>query len=417
MASEYNSSRFYAHNHNHNHNNNNNNNNGTFDSYAFRGIRSSGSFRTKACGDRMTTAISFPTVKIKSNLSNRNYGTTATAATESNNNNKSYYSSTKSFASKTKLPTTTATKPITTITNYNYNNSNSTNMNGSNSRSKTNLSATAKAVTSNTGISTTEWNTPKTNSMNGSSKRIYSSMRITKKEMPYLTPTNVTLNSITSNRCTNWKDKFDVFYKRQTTYRNDNNNDSMNHNSSSSSHSNTSNSNRYAFQAQKSSTNSVASKPTHYFSSEFPNGLPFEDEFYHKKRQKSVSSTSKSERSDYGSIDNDSDQSLLPFEEEFSRQRPSIEALYVDFSKPITTTTSYSKSTNNDFSSSNCSSNSSSCLNINKSHNEYDYSCKNYVCNPDEVIVQDQPVVYVAVQWCSNHSNLNNHNTNRMNTM
>jgi hypothetical protein len=61
------------------------------------------------------------------------------------------------------------------------------------------------------------------------------------------------------------------------------------------------------------------------FSSKFPNGLPFEDEFYRRQpRHKSVSDTSRSP----------SDSSLVPFEDEFSR-KPSNEALYVDFTKQI----------------------------------------------------------------------------------
>lgn len=174
-----------------------------------------------------------------------------------------------------------------------------------------------------------------------------------------------------------------------------------------------------------SSSNSSKSKMYQSYSTEFPNGLPFEDEFYrnysHKHRDKSNVS-SKSELSDYGSIENDSDNShhshsLLPFEEEFAGRRPSTEALYVDFSRPITassrkaaaaaTKSFYSKSSLNDFSSSNCSSNSSSNVAINTAHN-YDLSSpSNYVNNPDEVIVSNQPVVYVAVQWRSNQNGLN----------
>lgn len=174
--------------------------------------------------------------------------------------------------------------------------------------------------------------------------------------------------------------------------------------------------------SNSSSNSCIKSKMYQSYSTEFPNGLPFEDEFYrnysNKHRDKSNVS-SKSELSDYGSIENDSDNShhshsLLPFEEEFAGRRPSTEALYVDFSKPITassrkaaTKSFYSKTSLNDFSSSNCSSNSSSNVAINAAHN-YDLSSpSNYVNNPDEVIVSNQPVVYVAVQWRSNQNGLN----------
>lgn len=171
----------------------------------------------------------------------------------------------------------------------------------------------------------------------------------------------------------------------------------------------------------KLNDSSIKNKKYQSYSTEFPNGLPFEDEFYRnhgKRRDKSVSS--KSELSDYGSIENDSDHShshsLLPFEEEFACRRPSTEALYVDFSKPIArrkaTNSYYSKSSITDFSSSNCSSNSSSNVAINNAH-DYGFSSPNYVNSPDEVIVSSQPVVYVAVQWRSNPNGLNDRKLHR----
>lgn len=407
MASEYNSCRFATQNHH---------STGTNSLHASHG---NSSFRTKTGSDRTTIAISFPTVKIKSTANthrnNNSSGRTTSNATESSSNksnqHKSYYSATKSFASKVKLP---PTKSITTITNFNCNG------NGSNIATATaaNIANRTKAFVSSSGGNATEWAAKKYHCLNGSAKRIYSSMRITKKEMPYAQQTCVSANSLaasphTQSRC---KDDFDAFYKRPHSNRSSNVGDSRNGSAAltlKNNKNNNSNNNiqtTIAFSSGRHSDSNNPAKSLSY-SRKFPNGLPFEDEFYNKKRQKSVSSTSKSELSDYGSIDNDSDQSLLPFDDEFSRRQPSTEALYVDFSKPISTTTSYSNASNTEFSGSNCSSNSSSCLNINRTHTDFDYSCKNYVCSPDDVIVRDQPLVYVAVQWCSNHSSLNGHDT------
>lgn len=369
------------------------------------------SFRTKTGSDRTTIAISFPTVKIKSTASSHRNGPATPSAADANNNksgqHKSYYSATKSFASKVKLP---PAKSITTITNY-----------GGHGTGSANSAAAAPTATSRTksfasaGGAAAEWTANKYHSLNGSAKRIYSSMRITKKEMPYVQQTCASANSaaVASPRTTGWKDDFDAFYRRPQSTRSSNAADPTNgrlarnghHNNN---HNNHTHINHNAFSSGRHSDSNNPAKILSY-SKKFPNGLPFEDEFYHKKRQKSVSSASKSELSDYGSIDNDSDQSLLPFDDEFSRRQPSIEALYVDFSKPISTTTSYSNASNTEFSGSNCSSNSSSCFNINRSHTDFDYACKSYVCSPDDVIVRDQPVVYVAVQWCSNHSSVNGH--------
>lgn len=70
------------------------------------------------------------------------------------------------------------------------------------------------------------------------------------------------------------------------------------------------------------------------FSSKFPQGLPFEDEFYKRRSHSITSDTSK--YSSYSSYDNNnnSDPHSLPFEDEFAR-KPSNEPLYVDFSKTI----------------------------------------------------------------------------------
>lgn len=70
------------------------------------------------------------------------------------------------------------------------------------------------------------------------------------------------------------------------------------------------------------------------FSSKFPQGLPFEDEFYKRRSHSVTSDTSK--YSSYSSYDNNnnSNDNSLPFEDEFAR-KPSNEPLYVDFSKSI----------------------------------------------------------------------------------
>lgn len=72
------------------------------------------------------------------------------------------------------------------------------------------------------------------------------------------------------------------------------------------------------------------------FSSKFPNGLPFEDEFYRKGRSYSGASDA-SKVSSYSSYEQN-----LPFEDEFSR-KPSNEPLYVDFTKSIPVNTKQQK--------------------------------------------------------------------------
>lgn len=260
-------------------------------------------------------------------------------------------------------------------------------------------------------------------------------MRITKKEMPYLrTPKskNMSNYSMFSNIDSDSK-KFDDIAVVAATAGAANKRQPYNTATTNSVHHRTLHAMNKNMMLTSKTASTIAdskrkfnqsskTKPYQSYSTEFPNGLPFEDEFYrnHIKRDKSNAS-SKSELSDYGSIENDSDHSyshlLLPFEEEFACRRPSIEALYVDFSKPIATNRTtikctYSKSSVNEFSSSNCSSNSSSNVAINTAHN-YDLSSPNYVNSPDEVIVSNQPVVYVAVQWRSNQNGLNDRKPHR----
>lgn len=67
------------------------------------------------------------------------------------------------------------------------------------------------------------------------------------------------------------------------------------------------------------------------YSSKYPNGLPFEDEFYHR-RKKSLSETSSSNTL---SSSESSDSRNFPFEDDEFSRKPSNEALYVDFTKPL----------------------------------------------------------------------------------
>lgn len=68
------------------------------------------------------------------------------------------------------------------------------------------------------------------------------------------------------------------------------------------------------------------------FSSKFPRGLPFEEEFYKTARAQSAASFSSS--GVFSHSEDSSGPSSLPFEDEFMR-KPSNEPLYVDFSKSI----------------------------------------------------------------------------------
>lgn len=244
--------------------------------------------------------------------------------------NKSYYSSTRSFSSKiverSKLPP--AQQP----------------------KAPASKSSGQQSVASSSGTSSVESIVPKYNGfMNGSKKRIYSSVRITKKELPYTAistmPTSVFISSA----------KFTANKKQVKDA-----------------------------ESRPDETNKAA-----VFSTKFPNGMPFEDEFYHKRRN---SISAKSEVSDYGSFENDeSDRSLLPFEDEFTRQRPSNEPLYVDFSKrfsPLAKAAGRHRG------------NKEHCARAGNRN-----AGRNYVCSPNKVIVQDQPVVYVAVKWWASEGN------------
>lgn len=290
--------------------------------------------------------------------------------------NKSYYSSTRSFSSKIV------------------------------DRSKAALAAplvdkSCAQLSASSGNSSIESIVPKYNGfVGGSKKRIYSSVRVTKKEMPSCHKDGtVTVNAA----------KFATTTVKLTA-----NKKQMKENISG---------NCRTIETLTSNLCSSSTTSTSSYSTKFPNGLPFEDEFYTKRRN---STSTKSEVSDYGSYeneyddDNDADRrSLLPFEDEFARQRPSSndEALYVDFSKPIATNRNHDAehdahelSNNRHFGRCNGSSN----MEIIKNNIKYETkSCsnRNYVCNPDEVIIRDQPVVYVAVQWWASATNNCDHST------
>lgn len=120
-------------------------------------------------------------------------------------------------------------------------------------------------------------------------------------------------------------------------------------------------------------SNGIASNRKHIkenvntFSSKFPNGLPFEDEFYRKGRSYSGASDA-SKVSSYSSYEQS-----LPFEDEFSR-KPSNEPLYVDFTKSIPINSRQQK------------------MHLNANYfNKFDNISR------DSIKSQDQPVVYVAV--------------------
>lgn len=72
--------------------------------------------------------------------------------------------------------------------------------------------------------------------------------------------------------------------------------------------------------------------PTKSFSSKFPNGLPFENEFYHyrKNHRSSVASDSNNSNNSSDEFTNNQRQSNSPYQDEF-RRNPSNDALYVDF--------------------------------------------------------------------------------------
>lgn len=74
------------------------------------------------------------------------------------------------------------------------------------------------------------------------------------------------------------------------------------------------------------------SSPTKSFSAKFPNGLPFENEFYHyrKNHRSSVASDSTNSNNSSDEFTNNQRQSNSPYQDEF-RRNPSNDALYVDF--------------------------------------------------------------------------------------
>lgn len=87
------------------------------------------------------------------------------------------------------------------------------------------------------------------------------------------------------------------------------------------------------------------------YSSKYPNGLPFEEEFYHR-RKKSLSETSSSntlsssESSDLSGHHHNHNHHHFPFEDDEFTRKPSNEALYVDFTKPLFNHTNNNNSCN-----------------------------------------------------------------------
>lgn len=74
------------------------------------------------------------------------------------------------------------------------------------------------------------------------------------------------------------------------------------------------------------------SSPTKSFSAKFPNGLPFENEFYHyrKNHRSSIASDSANSNNSSDEFTNNQRLSNSPYQDEF-RRNPSNDALYVDF--------------------------------------------------------------------------------------
>lgn len=83
---------------------------------------------------------------------------------------------------------------------------------------------------------------------------------------------------------------------------------------------------------------STSTSPTKSFSAKFPNGLPFENEFYHYRknnRRSSVASDSTRSNNSSDEFNNNQRLSNSPYQDEF-RRNPSNDALYVDFTlKPF----------------------------------------------------------------------------------
>lgn len=165
--------------------------------------------------------------------------------------------------------------------------------------------------------------------------------------------------------------------------------------------------------AESSSTSSNIA-----FSSKFPNGLPFEEEFYQFRDTRSHSTRSNMSKYSSYSLNNYESSSRLPFEDEFTR-KPSNEALYVDFSKSIpvptgrtTTTTLATASTGGAAATMSLRTNQSNSIN-DKNNNNCFYKFESgkksapvryggvevndvNLCRGGEVD-RDHPVVYVAV--------------------
>lgn len=83
----------------------------------------------------------------------------------------------------------------------------------------------------------------------------------------------------------------------------------------------------------KSTFASSSSSPTKSFSAKFPNGLPFENEFYHYRKnnhRSSVASDSTTSNNSSDEFTNNHRLSNSPYQDEF-RRNPSNDALYVDF--------------------------------------------------------------------------------------
>lgn len=185
----------------------------------------------------------------------------------------------------------------------------------------------------------------------------------------------------------------------------------------------------------------TAKENMHAFSSKFPHGMPFEDEFY-KVRSYSVTSDA-SKYSSYSNYDNNA----LPFEDEFLR-KPSNEPLYVDFSKSIPATVNKSNHNTNKFSgSSNTATNRQNVHHYHNNHqhnshniinNDYEnFFCKfesvtkgsnsnnnyykNSVCDARNKVNTaggvDQPVVYVAVASWVPKCNQQQYHTNLLEPM
>uniref|UniRef100_A0A1B0CQQ2 Uncharacterized protein n=1 Tax=Lutzomyia longipalpis TaxID=7200 RepID=A0A1B0CQQ2_LUTLO len=129
------------------------------------------------------------------------------------------------------------------------------------------------------------------------------------------------------------------------------------------------------------------------FSSKFPQGMPFEDEFFRNRRSNSggMSST-------YSSYSNYERQSPTSgFEDEFHR-KPSNEPLYVDFSKSIPSSLTPDSSCVDDVDGGSVDENGNPKerkSKISRDDADYCYSFENG--GKERLIVQSKPMVYVAV--------------------